>query len=81
MAEIKVKIDQPEPSQKTIRKYKDFNSLMDSYKKYYTTRGIREMLYKDRKKLVYIVIILIFLLLMLFWEESEATTLAFHLLP
>ena len=70
MAEIKIKIDQELPSREEITKYKNFDSLMDSYKKYYTTRGIREMLYKDRKKLVYLVIILLMLLLLLFLDET-----------
>ena len=72
MAGIRIKIDQPEPTRKVIGKYKNFNSLMDGYKKYYTTRGIRDLLYRDRKKLVYIVIILIFLMLLIFFDDSEA---------
>ena len=81
MAGFKIKIDQPEPSSEVMNRYKDFNSLMDNYKKYYTTRGIRDLLYRDRKKLVYIIIILIFLLLLLFYDESEAMQLSMMLLP
>lgn len=75
MAGIKIKIDQAEPSHEVIRKYKNFNSLMDGYKKYYTTRGIREMLYKDRKRLVYIIILLLFLLLLLIFDDAEAASM------
>ena len=80
MAGIKVKIDQETPPREVITKYKNFDSLMDNYKKYYTTRGIRELLYKDRRKLVYLVIILLFILLLLFLEEKEASAATLSLL-
>ncbi|MEO1052604.1 MAG: hypothetical protein AAFX87_18370 [Bacteroidota bacterium] len=70
MAKLKVKINAPQPSYDTIRKYKNFDSFLDGYKKYYTTRGIRQMLYHDRRKLAYIVIIILFLLMLLFAEED-----------
>ena len=79
MTKIKVKINQEAPSLETVHSYRDFGSIMQSYQKYYTTSGIRHLLYKDRKKLVYIVIILIFLLLLLFAEEVEASTLLLNL--
>ncbi|MDX1629284.1 MAG: hypothetical protein R3345_11330 [Fulvivirga sp.] len=69
MSKIKVKINAPVPSLETVRSYRNFNGIMSAYKKYYTTGGIRSMLYNDRKKLVYIVIIILFLLLLLFGEE------------
>ncbi|MEL7001869.1 MAG: hypothetical protein AAFN93_03945, partial [Bacteroidota bacterium] len=46
--------------------------LMGKYQKYYTSRGIRDMLYNDRKKLVYIVLIILFLLLLLFVDDIAA---------
>ena len=51
-------------------RHKDFPGFLKTYRKYYSTGGIRQMLYKDRKKLVYIVIILILLLLMLVANEE-----------
>lgn len=68
MGGIKVKINPPEPSKETIRRHKNFESLMDRYKKYYTTSGIRYMFVNERKKLVYIIIILLMLLLFILGE-------------
>lgn len=75
MGRLKVKINQEVPSLETIHSYRDFGSIMQNYQKYYTTSGIRQLLYKDRKKLVYIVIIIIFLLLLIFSDELEASSL------
>lgn len=72
MARIKVKINAPSPSTETIRSYRNFDRFMDQYRKYYSTQGIRYMLYNDRKKLVYIVIIILFLLLLLFADDFTA---------
>ncbi|QSE96932.1 hypothetical protein [Fulvivirga lutea] len=72
MSRIKVKIDPDIPSLDVIHSYRDFNSLMDNYRKYYSTSGIRYMFVYEKKKLVYIVIIIIFLLLLLFGNDSEA---------
>lgn len=69
MAEVKVKINGPKPTLDTIHSYRNFDRFMDQYRKYYSTQGIRDMLYNDRKKLVYIVIIILFLLLLLFVED------------
>lgn len=66
MAKVRVKINAPVPGPEVINNYKDFNRFMDNYRKYYSTVGIRNLLYRDRKKLVYIVIVIIFLLLLLF---------------
>ena len=67
---IKVNINKPRPDREMILKHKDFKGFLHTYKKYYSTSGIRYMLYRDRKKLVYIIIILIFLLLMLVAHEE-----------
>lgn len=72
MAKIKVKINAPDPSRDTIRNYRDFDGLMAKYQKYYTSKGIRYMLYNDRKKLIYIVLIILFLLLLLFVDDVSA---------
>lgn len=72
MARIKVKINAPDPPAETIRSYRNFERFMDQYRKYYSTQGIRHMLYNDRKKLVYIVIIVMFLLLLLFVDDVTA---------
>ncbi|ELR73618.1 hypothetical protein C900_02703 [Fulvivirga imtechensis AK7] len=69
MTRIKVKINAPMPGAETIDKYRDFDRFMDNYRKYYSTEGIRDMLYKDRKKLVFIVIIILFLMLLLFVDD------------
>ncbi|TRX62180.1 hypothetical protein FNH22_02350 [Fulvivirga sp. M361] len=69
MTKIKVKINAPIPPLETVHRYRDFDGLMAKFQKYYSTRGIREMLYNDRRKLVYIVIIVILLLLLLFVED------------
>lgn len=69
MTRIRVKINTPVPAAETIDKYRNFERFMDSYKKYYSTAGIRDMLYKDRKKLVFIVIIILFLMLLLFVDD------------
>ncbi|UII29984.1 hypothetical protein LVD17_16930 [Fulvivirga ulvae] len=73
MAKIKVKINAPAPSIETIHQYRNFNRFMDQYKKYYSTIGIRDMLYNDRKKLVFIVIIILFLMLLLFVDDLHGT--------
>lgn len=69
MTKISVKVNNPTPGLETIHRYRDFNRFMDEYRKYYSTSGIREMLYNDRKKLVFIVIIILFLMLLLFVED------------
>jgi len=69
MGKIKVKIDEPIPSKKVIHRHKNFNSFLENYQKYYSTRGIRHMLYNDRKKLVFIVLMIVFLLLLLFAND------------
>ena len=74
MTKIKVRINPPTPSKEAIAKHKDFNAFMHRYQQYYTTRGIRHLLYNDRRKLVYLVIIIIFLLLMLFADDIESAT-------
>lgn len=72
MAQLKVKINRDYPSTETIRQYRDFGSLMQRYKMYYSTAGIRYMLYNDRKKLIYIVLVIIFLFLLLFADDVSA---------
>jgi len=69
---IKVKVNAPKPSLETVRSFKNFDGLLHQYKKYYSTSGIRDMLYNDRKKLVYIVIIILFLLILLFADDIKA---------
>ena len=69
MTKIKVKINAPAPSLETIHQFQDFEGFLQQYMKYYSTAGIRDMLYNDRKKLVYIVIIILFLMLLLFVED------------
>lgn len=73
MTRIKVKINAPLPAAEKISEYRDFDRFMDTYRKYYSTSGIRDMLYKDRKKLVLIVIIILFLMLLLFVDEISKT--------
>ena len=75
MTRIKVKINPVAPSLETIHKYRDFGGLMHRYRKYYSTDGIRYMLYNDRKKLIYIVLIILFLMLLLF-TDIHATQFA-----
>lgn len=74
MTKIKVKINAPSPSMETVRSYRNFDRFMDQYKKYYSTSGIRDMLYNDRKKLVFIVIIILFLMLLLFVDDITNPT-------
>ena len=76
MTKIKVKIDRQDPPREVIEKYRNFDRFMDNYSKYYSTRGIRNLLYRDRKKMAMIVLIVIFILLWLFSaEDAEAITL------
>ncbi len=77
MGKFKIKINPPVPSLETIHQYRNFGGLLHRYKKYYSTDGIRYMLYHDRKKLVYIVIIIVFLLMLLFVEEISAQSIPF----
>lgn len=72
MAKLKVNINPNLPSSETIRSYRNFESIMDKYTKYYRTDGIRYMLSHERKKLIYIVLIVIFLLLLLFADDVSA---------
>ncbi|MEM6525052.1 MAG: hypothetical protein AAF693_14715 [Bacteroidota bacterium] len=81
MTKIRVKINAPAPSLSTVRSYRDFDGFLKQYQKYYSTSGIRHMLYNDRKKLVYIVIILLFLLMLLFVDDITAQTLTDAFLP
>ncbi|MEM7106844.1 MAG: hypothetical protein AAF519_01370 [Bacteroidota bacterium] len=76
MTKIRVKINSPAPSLSTVQSYRDFDGFLRQYQKYYSTSGIRQMLYNDRKKLVYIVIIILFLLLLLFADDISAQTLS-----
>ena len=69
MTKIKVKINAPLPPLDTVHQYRDFDGLMAKFRKYYSTGGIRDLLYNDRRKLVYIVIIVLLLLLLLFVED------------
>ncbi|MDH5598011.1 MAG: hypothetical protein OEY34_02740 [Cyclobacteriaceae bacterium] len=71
MLKIKVKYNPEDVPVEVIRKYKNFDRFMDRYRKYYTPSGIKYMLYKDRKKLVYLVIILL-LILMYFLSLDNA---------
>ncbi len=68
MGKFKVVIDPPMPSKEAINKHKDYGAFMNNYKKYYGTKGIRRLLYKDRRKMVMIVIFIILALLYLFGE-------------
>lgn len=76
MTKIKVKINAPAPALSTVRSYRDFDGFLKQYQKYYSTSGIRHMLYNDKKKLVYIVIIILFLLMLLFADDISAKSLA-----
>ncbi len=69
MSRLKIIINRPAPPPEIVRKYRDFDGLIYKFKKYYTTDGIRHMLYHERKKLVYIVIIIVFILLLLFADD------------
>lgn len=76
MAKVKVKINAPLPPPEAIRRHRDFNRFMDNYRKYYSSSGIRDMLYKDRKKLVYIVLIILFILMLLFADDLQGGGMA-----
>ena len=76
MLKIKIKYNPDEVPVEVIRKYKNFDRFIDRYRKYYTPSGIKYMLYKDRKKLVYMVIILLLILMyILSFEDAEAVNL------
>lgn len=69
MTKIKVNINKEPPSRKVIHKYKNFDNFIDTYHKLHTQKGIREMWYRDKKKLAYIAIIICLLLILLFANE------------
>ncbi|WP_020530841.1 hypothetical protein [Flexithrix dorotheae] len=71
MVKIKVNIDKPDPPKRVIHKHKNFNNFMDSYHKFHTQDGIREMWYRDKKTLAYIAIAVVFILLMLFSKDEN----------
>ncbi|MBX2843617.1 MAG: hypothetical protein KTR26_17740 [Flammeovirgaceae bacterium] len=71
MVKIKVNIDKPDPPKRVIHKHKNFNNFMDSYHKFHTQDGIREMWYRDKKTLAYIAIAMAFILLMLFSKDEK----------
>ncbi|MEM9856141.1 MAG: hypothetical protein AAF843_02225 [Bacteroidota bacterium] len=75
MIRIRVKVNSPSPSLSTLRQYRDFDGFLKEYRQYYSTSGIRHMLYNDRKKLIYIVIIILFLLMLLFVDDISAQAL------
>ncbi len=75
MTKIKVKINSPAPSLETVHRYRDFDGFLKQYRSYYSTSGIRELLYNDRKKLIYIVIIILFLMMLLFADDISAQSI------
>ena len=68
MRKIKVKIDPPPVPKELIHKYKNYDSFMKRYKKYYGTSGISNLLYRDRKKMALILLVAIMFLLWLLNE-------------
>ena len=78
MGRVRVIINNKMPSADVMSRYRNFDSIMQRYKMYYRTDGIRYMLYHQRRKLVYIILILIFLLLLLFADDIHAHPLATH---
>lgn len=76
MGKTRVRLNPDPPARDMIRKHKNFDRFMDNYRKYYSTSGIRELLYRDRKKMAIIVLIVIFILLWLFsGEDAEAKSI------
>jgi len=71
MPKLKVNINKPDPSKETIQKYKKYDSVIDTYHKLHSPRGIRELWYKDRRLLALIVTILMLLLILLFEGEFD----------
>ncbi|UZR94021.1 hypothetical protein [Chondrinema litorale] len=68
MTKIRVEIDRPDPPKEKIRKYKNYNKFQTEYHKFHSQHGIRELWYRDKKKLAYIAIIVVLVLL---WILSE----------
>ena len=72
MTKIKVNINKPDPPKEVIHKYKNFDNFMDTYQKLHTQEGIRDMWYRDRKKLAFIAVIISLLLIWLFSENEQS---------
>lgn len=68
MTQIKVNINKPDPSPRTIRKYKNYSSFLRTYQELHTPSGIAKMMYRDKTKFSMIVV---FLVLILLWILSE----------
>jgi len=71
MSKLKININKPDPSKESIQKYKKYDSVIDTYHKFHSPRGIRELWYKDKRLLALIVTILMLLLILLFEGEFD----------
>lgn len=69
MSKIKVNINKELSPKRVIQKHKNFDNFLDTYHKLHTQKGIREMWYRDKKKLAYIAIIICLILILLFGNE------------
>ena len=68
MTKIRVEIDRKDPPKERIRKFKNYKHFISDYHKFHSQDGIRELWYKDKKKLAYIAIIVVMILLWIFSE-------------
>lgn len=71
MSKLKININKSDPSKETIRKYKKYDSLIDTYHKVHSTHGLRELWYKDKRLLALIVTMVMLFLMMLFEGEFD----------
>ena len=69
MSKLKININKKDPPAHIIRKYKNADTFMNTYKKLHKPSGIREMLFKDKKTISMIVV---FLMLLLMWVLGES---------
>jgi len=74
MTKINVNINKDIPPKRVIHKHKDFDNFLSTYHKLHTQKGIRDMWYRDKKKLAYIAIIIALLLILIFAEDGNAAT-------
>jgi hypothetical protein len=62
---LKININKPDPSKERIQKYKNKNGILDRYQQIHSSKGIAELLRRNKRLFVYITTILILLLLWL----------------
>lgn len=71
MSDYKINIDKPDPSKQETNKFKNFDNVVNDYKKLHSPWDTLKDLYKD-KKLIRIFIVLLALLIAVFFGAQNS---------